>query len=76
MATKRSENTLGCLAIACERASPASTSWRTAVIACLSLGASVCSSSTYSARSSERPLEIMVASWRAMTVTWRDLRPR
>ncbi len=46
------------------------------MIARLSLGASVCSSSTYSARSSDRPLEIMVASWRAMTVTWRDLRPR
>ena len=52
---------------------PASTSLRTAIQVSLSLSLSVCSSITYSARSSDMPDEIIVESWRVAIVRSPDL---
>jgi hypothetical protein len=48
---------------------PASTSWRTLVSASRNLSLRACSSSTYSARRSDMPDWIIVASWRVATVS-------
>ena len=55
---------------------PASTSIRIAVIASRNLSLRACSSSTYSARKSDMPDWIIVASWRVATVSSCDFTRR
>ena len=62
IATYSSLKILGWRASASEKASPASTSLRTSIHASLSISFSVCSSRTYSARSSDIPDEIITDS--------------
>src|SRR3954451_11821627 len=69
IATYSSLKIFGCRASASANEMPASTSMRTCVSASWSLSFSACSSSTYSARRSDMPDEIIVDSWRVATVS-------
>src|SRR5215207_147831 len=69
IATYRSLKILGWRPRASANEMPASTSWRTCESASLNLSFSTCSSSTYSARRSDMPDEIIVDSCRVATVS-------